>query len=85
MIHYRQVRCPLCGENVDLENSLKLGDVAYCTDCDEELKVVNVNPPKLKRMVELLEVNNGNYKNFYEEMYEKKVDETGDDFYKEEF
>ena len=85
MIHYRQIRCPLCGENVDLENNLKLGDVAYCTDCDEELKVVNVNPPKLKRMVELLEVNNGNYKNFYEEIDEKKLDETGDDFYREEF
>jgi len=85
VIHYLQVKCPVCGENVELEDNLKVGDVAYCADCDEELKIIRIDPPKLKRMVELLEVNNGSRKDFYESMDEKNYNEVNGDIYMEEF
>ncbi len=84
MAHNRQVKCPICGENIEWEDALKLGDVAYCSDCDEEFKIVNVDPPQLKRMVELLDVGNGSYKAFYEDAYDKEYDDTGDGVYREE-
>ena len=84
MAHNRQVKCPICGENVEWEDDLKLGDVAYCSDCDEELKVISIDPPHLKSMVELLEVSNGSYKGFYEDDPGKEDDEIGDDADREE-
>ena len=84
MAHNRKVKCPICGENIEWDSDLKLGDVAYCSDCDEELKVVNTDPPQFKRMVELLEVNNGNYQSFYEDVYDKEYDSIDDDSYEEE-
>ncbi|MFH1093431.1 MAG: hypothetical protein V1739_04650 [Candidatus Omnitrophota bacterium] len=84
MAHNRQVKCPMCGEYIEWEDNLKLGEVTYCSDCDEELKIVNIDPPQAKRMVELLEVNNGSYKGFYEDNYDKDDDDTGDNAYREQ-
>lgn len=52
----KPIRCPMCREYLELEDSLKKGDIIYCPDCDEELKLIRLTPPKLKRMVEILEV-----------------------------
>jgi len=40
--------CPSCGGPVELEKDVEAGDIAYCVDCDQELKVLKINPPKLK-------------------------------------
>ncbi|MCK4994822.1 MAG: hypothetical protein KAS13_07260 [Candidatus Omnitrophica bacterium] len=79
MARNRHVKCPICGDSFEWDNDLKLGDVVFCSDCDEELKIVNIDPPQLKRMVELLEVSNGSYKSFYEDDNDKEYDNTGDD------
>jgi len=58
------IKCPVCGEHLEVEeDELSVGDLSYCIDCDEELKVVNVEPLKLKRMVEILEVYNEDRQN----------------------
>ena len=90
MARDRYVKCPICGDSLEWDDDLKLGDVTYCSDCDEELKIVNVNPPQLKRMVELLEVSNGSYKGFYDSDNDNDKecdiagDIAGDDVYREE-
>ena len=84
MAHNRHVKCPICGDSLEWDEDLKLGEVVYCSDCDEEMKIVNIDPPQLKRMVELLEVSNGSYKGFYEEDSDKEYDDIVEDTYKEE-
>ncbi|MFH1062272.1 MAG: hypothetical protein V1747_05210 [Candidatus Omnitrophota bacterium] len=51
-----QIRCPMCREYLEIEDTLQKGDVVYCPDCEEELKILRLDPPKLKRVVEILEV-----------------------------
>ena len=80
MARSRHVRCPMCGDSIEWEDNFKIGDIAYCSDCDEELKVVSIDPPQLKRMVELLEVSNGSYKGFHDDFYNKEFDDFADDF-----
>ena len=41
-------RCPECGEYIDLEDYLYEDEVFNCDSCWTELKIVSVNPPKLK-------------------------------------
>ncbi len=84
MAHNRHLKCPICGDSIEWDEDFKLGDVAYCSDCDEELKIVSIDPPQLKRIVELLEVSNGSYKGFYEEDSDKEYDHPGDYAYREE-
>jgi lysine biosynthesis protein LysW len=52
----KQVKCPMCREYLEIEDTLQKGDVVYCSDCEEELKIVRLDPPRLKRIVEILEV-----------------------------
>ncbi|MBI4845898.1 MAG: hypothetical protein HY810_05440 [Candidatus Omnitrophica bacterium] len=54
----KKAKCPVCGESFELEDELSLGDTTYCLDCDHELKVVKLDPPKLKPLVEYPEVYN---------------------------
>lgn len=84
MTHTRNIKCPICGECIEWDDDYKLGDVAYCSDCDEELKIINLDPPQFKRMVELLEVSNGSYKGFFEDDNDKEYDIIGEDAYREE-
>lgn len=52
----RQIKCPVCQEYLEIDDSLRKGDIVYCSDCEEELKIVRVDPLKLKSMVDILEV-----------------------------
>jgi len=53
MLLNQKTRCPVCGEYFEFEYDLKIGDTTYCVTCDEELKVVRLNPPKTKRLSEI--------------------------------
>ncbi|MFC1709778.1 lysine biosynthesis protein LysW [Candidatus Omnitrophota bacterium] len=44
----REVRCPECEKTFELESDLQEGDTAYCYFCDTELKVIRLNPAKVK-------------------------------------
>ena len=41
MAHNRHVKCPICGDSFEWDEDLKLGEVVYCSDCDEEIKIVS--------------------------------------------
>lgn len=79
----KQVKCPLCREYLEIEDSLQKGDVVYCSDCEEELKIVRMDPPKLKRIVEILEVVKDGHKPVVEDASEDEeeaeVDYSDDD------
>lgn len=66
----------MCREYLEIEDSLQKGDVVYCSDCEEELRIVKLDPPKLKRIVEILEV----YKDVQKNVV-KDVPEDGDEDY----
>ncbi|MFH0731765.1 MAG: lysine biosynthesis protein LysW [Candidatus Omnitrophota bacterium] len=48
-------KCPLCGETLELDEDLEVGDTLYCTGCDEELKIVSLSPVQLEEATEPLE------------------------------
>lgn len=48
MAKLQKVKCPVCDKYLDLETDLEIGDIMYCSGCDEELEIINLHPPKLK-------------------------------------
>ena len=56
MASKKKIKCPACGESFELDPDLTAGDMTYCVDCDQELKIVSIDPPKVKKMVEYPEV-----------------------------
>ncbi|MBU4304954.1 MAG: hypothetical protein KJ893_04955 [Candidatus Omnitrophica bacterium] len=54
----RRLKCPVCGECFELEDDLNVGDTACCLDCDHELKIIKLDPPKAKALEEYPEVYN---------------------------
>jgi len=40
--------CPVCGAEIQLPADTVLGEVLECSDCGNELEVVEINPFKLK-------------------------------------
>ncbi|MBU1086195.1 MAG: hypothetical protein KKD05_01605 [Candidatus Omnitrophica bacterium] len=75
----KQVKCPLCREYLEIEDSLQKGDVVYCSDCEEELKIVRMDPPKLKRIVEILEVVKDGHKAVAEDASEEDEEDYSND------
>ncbi len=43
-----KAKCPSCGAWVNLEDDVDVGDQVECSDCEETLKVIHRNPPKLE-------------------------------------
>lgn len=39
--------CPLCDEDLDLDDDLEVGEVVTCTHCDNELEIVSTEPIQL--------------------------------------
>lgn len=46
----KTIRCPSCNSNIELEEDMKIGDVIYCTECYQELKLISLNPPKVEEI-----------------------------------
>ena len=36
--------CPLCDEDIDLDDDVEVGEVVTCSACDNELEVVSLEP-----------------------------------------
>jgi lysine biosynthesis protein LysW len=51
----KHVRCPLCGEKFELEDDLMAGDSTWCDHCYGELRIVELDPPKLEEATDLIE------------------------------
>lgn len=39
--------CPLCDEEVDLDDDVEISEVIVCSHCDNELEVVSLEPVQL--------------------------------------
>jgi alpha-aminoadipate carrier protein LysW len=39
-----QTECPVCGNEIVMENSTVKGELLDCEDCGTELEVTNLNP-----------------------------------------
>lgn len=39
--------CPTCGEDVQLPERYKIGQIVRCNCCDAELEILSANPPVL--------------------------------------
>ena len=88
----KPVICPICKEALELEDNFQKGDIVYCPDCEEELKIVRVDPPKLKRIVEILEVYKDgssdpdeDYSEGYDQTFEEMLGTMNEDIYSSEF
>ncbi|MFH2144951.1 MAG: hypothetical protein ABII75_02855 [Candidatus Omnitrophota bacterium] len=77
MLINQKIKCPVCGEYFEFEYDLKIGDVTYCVNCDEELKVVRVTPPKVKQV----KVEEEEFKKRYsgKESFDKEFDEENEE------
>jgi len=45
-------KCPMCGEQFDLEYGLEENDYTSCPECYSELKLVRLEPPVLEAVRE---------------------------------
>lgn len=41
-------KCPECGENVEVDPDVEVGDQIFCPGCDCELEVIRLHPPRFK-------------------------------------
>lgn len=64
----KEVMCPVCRENFELEEELEEGDVIQCSVCYEDLRVVSLNPFRLEEEID-----------FSEESYHEEEEEESDD------
>ncbi|MBD3379634.1 MAG: hypothetical protein GF408_04130 [Candidatus Omnitrophica bacterium] len=48
MSEERKARCPECGAPVEIEDYDEVGDVIVCENCDNDLELVQLLPPRLK-------------------------------------
>ena len=39
--------CPVCGAEIELDNSTVVGELITCPECGAELEVINLDPPEL--------------------------------------
>lgn len=47
MNQLKKIKCPECGENVELEDWLEKGDCIACSGCDQELQILSLAPLKV--------------------------------------
>lgn len=78
MLINQKIRCPVCEEYFEFEYDLKIGDITCCVNCDEELKVVRLNPPKVKQVKVEEEESKKRYSE--KEIFEKDYDEESEDY-----
>lgn len=43
----QDVKCPSCSSYFELEDGYEIGDMVFCPDCNEELKITSLRPPKV--------------------------------------
>ncbi len=50
MARQETAKCPECGEIIEIETGVEVGDHMYCPSCDCELAVTKLHPPCLKAL-----------------------------------
>ncbi len=50
MKNIRGTKCPICEEEIEIDEGLEIGDTTYCIGCGEELEVVSITPLKVKEV-----------------------------------
>lgn len=50
-----KAKCPMCGADVKVATSAKLGAIIVCGECDAELEVVSLKPLELDWPLDVLE------------------------------
>jgi lysine biosynthesis protein LysW len=41
-------KCPECGETIEVDTDVEVGDQIFCPGCDCELEVTRLHPPRFK-------------------------------------
>ena len=50
MSRQETAKCPECGEMIEIEAGVEVGDHMYCPSCDCELAVIKLHPPRFKAL-----------------------------------
>ena len=50
MLGRENAQCPLCGEEIELENGLEIGETTYCTECGGAVRVTRIDPPAVEEV-----------------------------------
>ncbi|MDD5746228.1 MAG: hypothetical protein PHO30_03080 [Candidatus Omnitrophica bacterium] len=78
MAKVKKIKCPACGEMFELEEGIKIGDTICCLDCDHELQVVRLEPPKVKKLVDYPEVYSDDHaKQRFHNVFGEEEEENG--------
>ncbi|MDD3296930.1 MAG: hypothetical protein PHU64_06165 [Candidatus Omnitrophica bacterium] len=64
----KRIKCPVCGENFELEPDLDIGDVTDCPGCCGELKILNLDPVEVEESIGFAE----DYDDDYEDEEDKE-------------
>jgi lysine biosynthesis protein LysW len=79
------IKCPECGEKFEEDPDLIVGDITYCPECYAELKIIGIDPIRVKVCKDHAE--SGDYLDDYEEdtdmlyRHDEGDDLDSDDYY----
>ena len=81
----KKIKCPACGGTFELEEGIKVGDSTCCLDCDHELQIVRLDPPKAKKLVDYPEVYSDDHaKQRFNSVYgDEEENESGNEYSEE--
>jgi|GEM_PF-1233667 len=48
MARAKRFKCPECGDYIELDDYLEVGEITSCPMCDVSLLVIDLDPPLLK-------------------------------------
>jgi alpha-aminoadipate/glutamate carrier protein LysW len=46
------VSCPMCDEDIDLDDDVELSEVVVCSHCENELEIISTDPVTLAEFEE---------------------------------
>ena len=46
-----EARCPKCGEMIEIDGISEPGDPVVCEECDTDLEIVKMDPPRLRAVI----------------------------------
>lgn len=44
------VKCPSCRAFLDDSDNFSVGEIVYCTECEEDFEVIKLNPVRFKTL-----------------------------------
>jgi lysine biosynthesis protein LysW len=46
----KKAKCPICADDLEIEQGLEVGEIIYCSGCDSDLTIISLNPTKVKEV-----------------------------------